>query len=165
MGPENRGTELAQRARLSWGADHFRSRGWVTGLFTPRWRVQAVSTLRRARPFCLVIRPRPGPRLRQPETRAPRAPLSPRPACSGGLHTMRKEGGYLPGQWAFPGVSVTWLGPPPSRGDMDKPVSTGQCLWKREGDVSEEGELRGLQGPGLSPPKFTCGSPNHTCGH
>ena len=50
---------------------------------------------------------------------------------------MRKEGGYLPGQRAFPGVSVTWLGPPPSRGDRDKPVSTGQCLWKREETFTE----------------------------
>lgn len=70
----------------------------------------------------------------------------------------------LPAQRAFPSVAVTWLGPTPSGGDRDKPVSAGQCLWKREGDVSEEGELRGLQGPGLGPPKFTCGSPNHTRG-
>lgn len=96
MGPKKQGTELAQWARLGRGADHFRSRGWVTGLFTPRWRVQAVSTLRRAGPFCLIIRPRPGPCLRQPETRAPRAQLLPRPAHSGGLRTMRKAGGHPP---------------------------------------------------------------------
>ena len=52
VGPEKRGSELGQRARLGRGAAHVRPRGWVTGPFTPPWKVRAVSTREGAQRVC-----------------------------------------------------------------------------------------------------------------
>lgn len=104
MGPEKRGTELAQQARLGRGAAHIRSRGWITGPFTPRWRVWAVSTRKGAQRVCppcgepgpsaSLSGPRPGPHLRQPDTRAPKGPAF--PAASTQRWSMHHEGGGRP---------------------------------------------------------------------
>lgn len=130
VGPKKQGTELAQWAWLG-GADHFRSRGWVTGLFMPRWRGSGcVHPCGRAGPFSPRYPAQAWSLLEAARNQGPGARLLPWPAHSGGLRTMRKAGGHHSAQRVFLGVTVTWLGPTPV-GDRDKPVSMGQCLWKR----------------------------------
>ena len=103
MGPEKRGTELAQRARLGRGADHFCSRGWghgpvhpsvegsgcvhpaVSQALLPRYPTQAWSPLEAAR------------------NQGPKGPAFPT-ACTQRWSAHNEEGRRLPPS----SVGVSW---------------------------------------------------------
>lgn len=78
--------------RVGYGTVHPSVEG--SGCVHERRCAKSVSTLRRAGPFCLVIRPGPGPRLRQPETKAPEGPAF--PTASTQRWSLRHEGGGRP---------------------------------------------------------------------